>query len=228
MDANISTGEASFGATRRRWRLQNRSVSQKPGAVPLQHVVTMAGREICAVRADAPLDDVKDTVLRILDLGGCLTEAIQLIPVDGAPLASSASHSSSRVLQAVLNPTAMFIGGNLYQDDDSRCDFCFGRYGVPCEGGWLLEGDEACKLCLPSGCCSKCSHKWRLSPINNDQGTTTRTGTPICALCVTQSMLDTEAAEFTLHFKLVALAYLGDEPMLEAQTDTGVSSHPPW
>ena len=61
MDANISADEASLGVTRRRWRLQNRSVSQKPGAVPLQHVVTMAGREICAVGADLPLDNVKDT-----------------------------------------------------------------------------------------------------------------------------------------------------------------------
>ena len=47
--------------------------------------------------------------------------------------------------------------------------------------------------------------------MRNENGRKVGPGVPVCALCMTQAMLEAEAAYMTRHFRIAALAYMDCE-----------------
>ena len=107
--------------------------------------------------------------------------------------------------------TAMFKH-RLIQDLEpgfELCEICFGVYGE--ESCFLVDSSHACALCDFDACCTRCVHSWRSQPMRNENGRKVGPGVPVCALCMTQAMLEAEAAYMTRHFRIAALAYMDCE-----------------
>ena len=182
---------------RRRYRIHNRSTGQRPGCGLFQYVYTMDGREICAIDKEASESVVRATVLRTLDLSGPMTDIVQLVQ-----MSASSSSNARNSWQLVLDPSALPEG---WISNSRMCMICSGIFGV--DNCVLMDDWEACRLCRPMLCCSRCSHMWQSPAIKNDHDEVVEPGTRICALCVTPAMLEAEAAYMTHHFRYVSMAW---------------------
>ena len=186
-----------------RLKLKNRPLAKRPGGGTLQHVYMMNGCELCAVEAAAQPEEVRETVLRMLNLRGPLTAVVQLIR-----LGSQSYMGNAGDWQVMIHPTLMHKNEG-YIADPGICDVCSGVFGT--EAGFLLDDFEACTLCYPTGCCSKCSHIWQTPQGLDMYNGEVTPGTHICALCMTPDMLNTEAEHTTYHFRFVAMAWMSAE-----------------
>ena len=129
-----------------RLKLKNRPLAKRPGGGTFQHVYMMNGCELCAVEAAAQPEEVRETVLRMLNLQGPLTAVVQLIR-----LGSQSYMGNAGDWQVMIHPTLMHKNEG-YVEAAGICDVCSGVFGT--EACFLLDDFEACTLCYPTGCCS--------------------------------------------------------------------------
>ena len=143
---------AGMITTKRRQKLKNQKLEQKPRFGTLQYVYTVSGEELCAVEADARPAEVRATVMRMLSLTGPVGEAVELIPSgDSAPRQGVCV---CKVWNVAFDFSALPIFADVrygrFSEDSNHCDACYGRFAE--EAGILLEDYEACTLCHPTDC----------------------------------------------------------------------------
>ena len=179
-----------------------------------QKVYNMNGDEICAVPPTYTQTEVRSTLLRKWNVSGAVTDAIELVPIEGT-VRDTASLGNGNHWQFLFNANtfANKIGAFSHFHDhvwepwmDDYCDSCMSVFGADDK---KLEPDDACIFCSPLLCCIRCSHIWRSEPNYTRCGEHIKPGMPICVRCTSPELLNAADEDIPKHYKFVALAWHG-------------------